>query len=142
MDVCKLFVVDDDCYTLELIDIMLQDDPKFKITKFSDSPRALNAIYDEKPDIVILDINLPKMNGFEICQEIKSKPETSSVSIILLTAYDSSHAKHEGLMKYNADYYLTKPVTRDTLVKCIENIIQIKSKKAPTGRNPIISSCI
>lgn len=142
MDVCKLFVVDDDCYTLELIDIMLQDDPRFKITKFSDSPQALNAILDEKPAIVILDINLPKMNGFEICQEIKSRADMSGVTIILLTAYDSAHAMHEGLMKYNADFYLTKPVVRDKLLKCIDNIIMLRTKKAPMGKNPAISSCI
>lgn len=138
----RIFVIDDDAFVLDIIETMLANCPEYEVARFSSAPAALNAIADQKPDIVILDINMPIMNGFEICKAIKSSPETRGVSIILATAYDSKHSQTDGLVKYGADSYIPKPVNRERLVKCIQNIISAKEKQLPQNRNAMFSNVI
>lgn len=138
----RIFIIDDDPFFLDILETMLADCHEYEITKFLNSPNALNAVTDQKPDIVILDINMPIMNGFEICCALKSNNETRHVSVILATTCDSKYSQCDGLIKYGADSYITKPVNRKRLLACIQNIIKIREKQNPQNRNAFFSNII
>ncbi|HBC76561.1 MAG: hypothetical protein A2008_05280 [Candidatus Wallbacteria bacterium GWC2_49_35] len=140
----SVFLVDADECSANLIEAMLLSDDKrkYRVEKFSGSPEAFMRAKAEKPDFLILDINMPVMNGFEICQNLKSAPETKDITVILMTAYSSSFAQYDGLVTYRADCYIAKPFSRETLLRNIENLIMIKEGRLPCNRNNLISNFI
>jgi CheY-like chemotaxis protein len=140
----SVFLVDADECSVNLIEaILLSDDKrKYLVEKFPGSPEAFKRAKAEKPDFLILDINMPVMNGFEICQNLKSSAETKDILVMLMTAYSSSFAQYDGLVTYRADCYIAKPFSRETLLRNIENLIMIKEGQLPCNRNNIISNFI
>lgn len=140
----SVFLVDDDECSINLIEAMLLSDDKrkYRVEKFSSAPEALKRARAEKPDILILDINMPIMNGFEICQSLKSSAETKDMLVMLMTAYNSSFAQYDGLVTYRADCYIAKPFSRETLIRNIENLLMIKEGQLPINRNNLISNFI
>lgn len=140
----RVYLLDDDQCTLDLIEAMLAADPRnyYEVSKYSSSPEALKSITFDPPDILILDVNLPVINGFEVCQKIKSTPSISSVTIILITAYDSSYAWHDGLLVYRADYYMTKPLKCEEFLDHIHSVVQLKSRRLTEHKNNLISKVI
>jgi signal transduction histidine kinase/ligand-binding sensor domain-containing protein/CheY-like chemotaxis protein/AraC-like DNA-binding protein len=79
------------------------------------------------PDIIITDLRMPEMNGFELCEKIRNDEKTSHISIIMLTVKSSDESKEMGF-EYGADYYLTKPFNPKSLNLRINNILNIKNK--------------
>lgn len=138
-----LLIDDDECSRNLLEAILLSDEKRqYSVKKFSNSPAALMCAKSEKPDFIILDINMPIMNGFEICQNLKSSAETKDIIVMLMTAYNSSFAQYDGLVTYRADCYIAKPFSRETLIRNIENLMMIKEGKLPFNRNNLISNFI
>lgn len=140
----RVYLLDDDQCTLDLIEAMLDADPDnyYEVSKYSSSPEALKKIVFNPPDILILDVNLPVINGFEVCQKIKSTSSISSVTIILITAYNSSYAWHDGLLVYRADYYLAKPFKCEEFIRHIHSVVQLKSRRLTEHKNDLISRVI
>lgn len=140
----NVFLIDDDECSLNLLEAILLSDEKrqYCVKKFSNSPIALKCARAEKPDFIVLDINMPIMNGFEICQNLKSSADTKDIIVMLMTAYNSSFARYDGLITYRADCYIAKPFSRETLIRNIENLIMIKEGKLPINRNSLISNFI
>lgn len=140
----KIYLLDDDQSTLDLIEAMLDADPGhyYEVSKYTSSPEALKAINFDPPDILILDVNLPVINGFEVCQKIKSSVSTSSVTVILITAYNSSFVWHDGLLVYRADYYLAKPFKCEEFIRHIHSVILLKSRRLTEHKNNLISKMI
>ncbi len=139
-----VFLVDSDECSVNLIEAMLLSDEKrrYRVEKFSGSPDAFKRAKTEKPDFLILDINMPVMNGFEICQNLKASADTKDIIVMLMTAYSSSFAQYDGLVTYRADCYIAKPFSRETLLRNIENLIMIKEGQLPCNRNNLISNFI
>ncbi len=137
-------LVDDDECSLNLLEAILLSDEKrqYCIKKFGKSLDALKYITSEKPDFVVLDINMPIMNGFEICQNLKSNASTKDIIIMLMTAYNSSFAQYDSLVTYRADCYIARPFSRETFIRNIENLSMIKEGKLPVNRNNFISNFI
>lgn len=137
----RVCLLDDDQCMLDLIEAMLDADLDnyYQVSKYSSSPEALKTIFFDPPDILILDVNLPIMNGFEVCQKIKSTPALSSVTVILVTAYDSNYAWHDGLLLYRADYYMAKPFKCEEFIDHIHSVIQLKSRRLTEHKNDAIS---
>lgn len=140
----NVLLIDDDECSLNLLEAILLSDEKrqYSVKKFSNSPAAFKCAKSEKPDFIILDINMPVMNGFEICQNLKSNAETKDIIVMLMTAYNSSFAQYDGLVTYRADCYIAKPFSRETLIRNIENLMMIKEGKLPFNRNNLISNFI
>lgn len=140
----KIFLVDDDSYSLDLIEMMItsDDSEKYDIRKFTNSPDALSKIIIEKPDVVVLDINMPIMNGFEICQTIKSRPETKNIIVVFVTSYNSEYAKYDSIIRYKADYYISKPFSKEMLVNFIKMIKMAKKGYVPVNRNAAVAGLI
>jgi twitching motility two-component system response regulator PilG len=83
---------------------------------------ALKAVAENPPDLVLLDIMLPEMDGFEVCQQIKESPQTSHIPVILLTAKKSPEDMARG-KQVGADQYITKPFKSSMVIASIERLL-------------------
>ena len=77
-----------------------------------------------KPGLIILDLFMPEMSGFEVCRRIKEDPDTSHIKILALTGYDTEENR-EKIMKAGADGYMAKPVVIDVLIRHVEDLLKV-----------------
>lgn len=116
----KILVVDD---TPELLDITIRTLQKANYTVFSadNGATCMDAVQKEKPDLILLDVMLPDANGVDLAKEIKSKPESSSIFIILLSSLKTSSANISEGLEEGADGYIVRPVGSRELLARIES---------------------
>lgn len=95
----------------------------FNITSFSNGKACLEALDNEWPDLIISDVLMPEMNGFELCRSVKTDINTSHIPVVLLTALAEVDEQVKGLMD-GADSYITKPFDMKLLISKIESILQ------------------
>ena len=95
----------------------------FKVYNYFDGKLGYEGICEHKPDIVLLDVMLPTMSGFEICEKIKHNENIGHTPVVLLTALTAESSQKEGL-KFGADDYISKPVRLDILNMKLQNIVQ------------------
>jgi len=118
----KILVVDDEPDPDFLAKRLLEIE-KFTVITAYDGEEALRKIYSEKPKIVLLDIKLPKKDGYEVCKEIKSNEKYRQTIIIMFTAKIFDSDREKGL-KLGADYYITKPFSGKDLVQLLRDILK------------------
>ena len=122
----KILVVDDEPDTVLLASRILELEG-FSTVKAYDGVEALQKIYSEKPKIVLLDIKLPKKDGYAVCKEIKSSEKFRDTVIIMFTAKIFDSDREKGL-QMGADYYVTKPFSGRDLIALINKILEEKFK--------------
>ncbi len=122
MKIKTILLADDEEPVRALVAATIRDDSRYKILEAKDGMEALEIARREKPDIILLDIMMPKMDGFEVCRQLKSDPRTSGISIIMLTALaqntDKGKAKEVG-----ANGYFAKPFSPTALIKKLEEVL-------------------
>jgi len=118
----KILIVDDEQDIVELLSYNLLKEG-FSIVKAYDGEAALGLVRSEKPDLMILDLMLPKMNGLDVCKTIRRNPETASLPIIMLTAKGEEIDKVIGL-EIGADDYITKPFSVKELIARVRTILR------------------
>ncbi|MDA2939160.1 response regulator, partial [Acidobacteria bacterium AH-259-A15] len=95
----------------------------FAVATAVDGEEALQKIPEEKPDLILLDIMMPKINGYQVCRQLKANPETQAIPVMMLTAKcqesDEFWAKETG-----ADDYVTKPCVMEELMQKIQDHLQ------------------
>jgi two-component system alkaline phosphatase synthesis response regulator PhoP len=122
----KVLLVDDDVDFCEATKILLES-KGFDVVLAYGGREGLEKIRAEKPDLVILDVMMPEMNGYDVCVVLKADPEMKKIPTILLTAVDQEifrthYTQHMGLMT-EADDYIAKPVESTELVKRVEELL-------------------
>jgi phosphate regulon transcriptional regulator PhoB len=118
----KILIVDDEPDIVELLSYNLEKE-KFSIVKAYDGEAALGLVRSEKPDLMILDLMLPKMNGLDVCKAVRRNPETANLPIIMLTAKGEEIDKIIGL-EIGADDYITKPFSVKELIARVRAILR------------------
>ncbi len=118
----KILIVDDDLQSLKLIGLMLQR-RGHTITAAQSGAQALAKVESDVPDLVILDVMMPGIDGFEVCRRLRSDPRTSRVPIILFTAKNQVSDKVAGFQA-GADDFLTKPVHPNELASRVDAALQ------------------
>lgn len=118
-----ILVVEDDPAVSDLIKLTLED--HYVIQQVYDGGDALKAVEKEKPDLIVLDIMLPTLDGYQVCNEIKSNPGTKNITILMLTAKSLEEDAHAGLT-LGADFYFTKPFDPIDLLENIQSIVPSK----------------
>jgi two-component system alkaline phosphatase synthesis response regulator PhoP len=109
-----VLVVDDEAYIVTSLEYVLQN-AGFEVVVAYDGEEALAKVAEVVPDLVILDLMMPKLDGFEVCKKIRESPLWEGVRIIILTAKGRDTERKKG-MSLGADDYMTKPFsTRDIL---------------------------
>ena len=113
----KILVVDDSPTQLKLITTSLQMHD-YEIVTAMDGEEALQKILTYKPDLVVLDVVMPKMDGFQVCRKMKASLETQHILVIMLTSKDQKADEFWG-KKQGADIYLTKPFNEARLLDAV-----------------------
>jgi two-component system alkaline phosphatase synthesis response regulator PhoP len=126
----KILVIEDDPATLRLIDYSLRHEG-YQVLTALNGLEGLRKVHDEKPDLLVLDVMLPGMDGFEICHSLRSEPDTAQLPILMLSAKAQEIDKDTGL-KVGADDYLAKPADPSEIVSRIESLLASKKHAAPT----------
>lgn len=116
----KILAVDDERHIVRLIQVNLERAGFTVITAF-DGREALKKIADEKPDLVVLDVMMPYMNGLETLKQIRSNPKTRSLPVIMLTAKAQDQDVFQGYA-YGVDVYLTKPFNPVELLTFVRRV--------------------
>lgn len=119
-----ILVVDDNQQNLELLQVYLEDVDCRSIPA-SDGPQALEIIAKEPPDLILLDVMMPKMSGFEVCRRIKNDPKTSDIPVIMVTALNE-FGDIERAIDSGTDDFLSKPVNKLELLTRIKTMLKLK----------------
>ena len=114
----KLLIADDEKYVHDLLNKSLSVD-EFDIIHAYDGKETLELAKEHLPDLIVLDIMMPHMDGRDICSRLKNDPETKNIEIIMLTAKDEQHDRVLGL-ELGADDYVTKPCSISYLARMIK----------------------
>jgi two-component system alkaline phosphatase synthesis response regulator PhoP/two-component system response regulator VicR len=118
----KVLVCDDERHIVRLIQVNLERQGYNVVTAF-DGKEGLEKIRSERPNLVVLDVMMPYMDGFEVLKTIRREPETENLPVIMLTAKAQDKDVFEGY-HYGADMYLTKPFNPMELVTFVKRIAQ------------------
>jgi twitching motility two-component system response regulator PilH len=117
----KILVVEDSPTYLRQISNLLQDNG-FQTITAKDGEEALEKAVRENPSVIVLDIILPKKNGFQVCRQLKTSPATQEIKILMLTSKSQDSDRFWGL-KQGADDYMTKPFKDEELLHNIAKLI-------------------
>ncbi|MBX7133712.1 MAG: response regulator [Fimbriimonadaceae bacterium] len=128
----KILVCDDERHIVRLIQVNLERQGYTVVTAF-DGKEGLEKILSEKPDLVVLDVMMPYMDGFEVLKSLRKEPSTQDLPVIMLTAKAQDKDVFEGY-HYGADMYLTKPFNPMELVTFVKRIAQGKPDAAGPKR--------
>jgi two-component system, cell cycle sensor histidine kinase and response regulator CckA len=120
----RVLIVDDERHNRQLLELMLAPEGYVLLTAAS-GEEALAMVADQPPDIILLDIMMPAMDGYQVAGKIKRNPATKNIPIIILTVMDDHNAKMLGL-NAGAEDFLTKPVDRAELCVRVRNLVRLK----------------
>jgi len=119
-----VLVVDDNQQNLELLQAYLED-VDCQTVPARDGLEALEIIAKEPPDLILLDVMMPKMSGFEVCKRIKNDPKTSDIPVIMVTALNE-FGDIERAIDSGTDDFLSKPVNKLELLTRIKTMLKLK----------------
>ncbi|MCO5761943.1 MAG: response regulator [Chromatiaceae bacterium] len=117
----KILVVDDEPNIVLSLEFLMKQ-AGFQVRTASDGEAALAAVAAEQPDLVLLDVMMPRKNGYEVCQAIRANPDWQKVRIIMLTAKGREVEREKGLA-LGADDYITKPFSTQEVVERVRELL-------------------
>jgi two-component system response regulator VicR len=129
----KIMVVDDEPDVVDLVKLVLESDGFSVVTAYS-GKEALDRIDQEMPDLVLLDIMMPQMDGWEVYSRIRANPGTKDIPVAMLTAKSQSIDKMIGLHVVKVDDYITKPFGRSELLERVKRILKEKGRLQTTAK--------
>ena len=119
----RILVVDDNPAGVDLMRAQL-DGEGYSIDSAGDGEQALEKVSETAPDLILLDIMLPKMSGFEVCKRIKGREDTRSIPVIMVTALNDMESRAKGITA-GADEFLSRPVDRSELLARVKSLLRI-----------------
>jgi DNA-binding response OmpR family regulator len=128
MNEISVMVVDDDPNALDIVRTFLES-KGYRVTTAKDGNEALAQLDEVKPAIVLLDVMMPGMDGWEVARIIKNHPSFASTRVVMLTARSDFADKHEGL-RAGADDYIVKPIQLRELGERVERNLKAREKSA------------
>ena len=118
-----ILIVDDDPSIRRLIAATLEDVSGYRMTEAGDGLQAVERARDARPEIVFLDIEMPRLNGIETCRRLRSEPATADATIVMLTG-DSDDEAERDARAAGADLFLTKPFSPLHLLRLVDRLGQ------------------
>ncbi len=119
-----ILVVDDDTDLVEMVSMKLESE-KYRVAKAYDGIEALDRIKEERPALIVLDVMMPRKDGYTLCDELKNSAEYKDIIIVLLTAVTeaikTTNYTHMGGKTTLADDFVTKPIDLDKLMEIIQD---------------------
>ena len=124
MEDATILLVDDNLQNLELMQAYLDDLPSRVVTA-EDGVEAMKMVEAERPDLVLLDVMMPRMSGFEVRQKIKSNPDTRDLIIVMVTALNEV-PDYERAVEAGTDDFLSKPVNKLELLTRVKSLLRVR----------------
>jgi DNA-binding response OmpR family regulator len=124
----KILVVDDEPYIVEMVEVNLLK-AGYKVITAYDGEEALKKVEEEIPDLIICDVNMPKMDGFEVLKRLKSNMATRYIPVVMLTARTGDEDVFKG-WQLKAEQYLTKPFNPQQILVVVRNIFKSMEEEA------------
>ena len=117
----KVLIVDDEAFNVDYLEQALEDS-NYQIITASNGQEALDKIHSEQPDLVLLDLAMPVLDGFAVLAQVKADQVLRDIPVIIISAEHDSKSVVKGI-KQGAEDYLTKPVNADLLVKKVKEFL-------------------
>ena len=114
----RILVADDSPTIVDVVKAILEEE-QYEVITASDGQEALDKAHREAPDLVLLDVEMPRLNGYAVCKLLKEDPATSHIPVIMLTSKSRESDRMWGF-GMGADEYLTKPVEPERLVEAVK----------------------
>jgi CheY-like chemotaxis protein len=128
----QILVVDDNAQNLELL-VAYLDDLECDVQTAVDGVDALEQVCRNEPDLILLDVMMPRMSGFECCRKLKSAPATRDIPILMVTALNELGDIERGV-ESGTDDFITKPVNRLELVTRVRSLLRVRHLKNELDR--------
>ena len=122
-----VLLVDDNAQNLELLEAYMEDLPEVRVVTAVNGLEAMEKVAAESPDLILLDIMMPKMSGFEVCKRIKADPKTRDTLVVMVTALNEASDIERGA-ECGTDDYISKPIDRKALVGLVRNLLMSKAR--------------
>lgn len=120
----QLLIVDDNIPNCELLEAYLSDDD-YEIRSVHDGHAALAAVKEREPDLLLLDIMMPRLSGYEVCQQLKAEEETRGIPVLMVTALNEM-GDIEKAVAAGCDDFLTKPVNKLELRTRVRSLLRVR----------------
>lgn len=122
----KIVIAEDEAHIRLLIEQSIEEleDEDVEILTAADGEAALALIRSERPDLLLLDVMMPKMSGFEVCERLRQDPETAGIHVVFLTAKGQEYDRARG-DAVGADAYVTKPFNPDDLLLMARDVLAL-----------------
>ena len=127
MALTKILAVDDEPFNLEIIEEILEEFD-FELKVATSGPECLSMLDEYMPQVILLDVSMPKMNGYEVCKSIKANPNTAHIIIMFVSARGTVEERMEGYA-VGAEDYIVKPFGHDELKSKLKNLNQVLIEK-------------
>lgn len=123
----EILIVEDNPQTVKLVKFILEKS-KYSTISAKDGEEGLQMAREKKPDLIILDLMLPGIDGYQVCEALKADPNTKEIPVIVLTALDTG-VDFEKALEKKADWYITKPFEAQHLLKRVDYLIEKRKEK-------------
>lgn len=120
----KILIVDDEIMNIELLKAYLEEE--YIVASATNGNEALKLVIEEKPDVILLDVMMPDINGYQVCKILKGDPGTQFIPVIMVTALSGRDDWIAGI-EAGADEFLTKPVNKMELLTRISSLLKLKN---------------
>lgn len=121
----RILIADDNAQGAELLEAYLAD-TDYQVKTVTDGEQALRMISEWNPDLLLLDIMMPRMSGFEVCKRVRLDPKTRSLPVIMVTALDQ-HVDVERAVDAGTDDFISKPIKQSELLLRIKSLLKARN---------------
>ena len=128
----RILIADDNPQGVELLEAYV-DELGAEVRTAGDGEATLKLVNEWKPDVLLLDIMMPRMSGFEVCKRLRSNPATRNLGVLMVTALDQP-VDIERAVEAGTDDFLTKPINKNELLRRVRALLQSKSSKSELER--------
>jgi len=131
-----ILVVDDDQFANTLVHFVLSKEG-YEVGTIDSARGAMQMIQKREPDLLLLDVNMPFLDGFEVCRRLKSNPETRLTPVVLVTGLTGREDRVRGI-KFGADGFLSKPVDQSELLAHVRSLLSLKANTDELERAELV----